>query len=98
MKKINAAVLFLLILFAVYSQQPDLTDDINVDDVTSDIVTAENAADDIDDNTDDVQIFYISALSKEDDPFAHYNPRLFWKSDNYQKTLIRNRNPFFFYR
>lgn len=96
MKKINAAVLFLLILFAAYSQQPDLTDDINVDDVTSDIVTAENAADDIDDNTDDVQIFYISALSKEDDPFAHYNPRLFWKSDNYQKTLIRNRNPFFF--
>lgn len=95
MKKISLSVVFLLILFAVYAQQPDLTDDMNVDDVTSDVAAAEGVTD-ISDNTDDVQRFYISTLPKEDDPFAHYNPKLFWKSDNYQKTLIRNRTPFFF--
>lgn len=96
MKKISLSVLFLLILFAVYSQQLDLIDDMKSEDVTSDMMAVEDVTDDIDDNTDDVQNFYISTLSKEDDPFAHYNPRLFWKSNNYQKTLIRNRTPFFF--
>lgn len=96
MKKISISVLFLLIFSVAYSQQFDLTDDMNVVDLTSDIAAAEDLTDDIGDNTDDVQAFYISALPKEDDPFAHYNPRLFWKSDNYQKTLIRNRQPFFF--
>lgn len=89
MKKASLSVLFLLILFSAYSQLPDLTDDINIADLTSDTA-------DLTDDTDDTQKFYVSALSEEDDPFAHYNPRLFWKSDNYQKTLVRNRNPFFF--
>lgn len=99
MKKASLFVLFLLIIFAAYPQLPDLTDDITSDmavaDSTSDPVES-NIANDGVDNTDDVRQFYVSALSKEDDPFAHYNPRLFWESDNYQKTLVRNRNPFFF--
>lgn len=91
MRKLNVLILFLLVVFTTYSQQEDSTSDLI--DVTSDVL---DVTDDVAEETVQEKTFYTSTLSSEDDPFAHYNPRQFWKTNNYQKTLIRNRIPFFF--
>ena len=89
-KKVNILVLFLFVVFVSYSQQSDSND------VTSDLAVVSEATNDIVVDTTQEDTFYVSTLSEEDDPFAHYNPRLFWKSNGYQKTLVCNRIPFFF--
>jgi hypothetical protein len=89
-KKVNILVLFLFVMFVSYSQQSDSND------VTSDLAVVSEATNDIVVDTTQEDTFYVSTLSEEDDPFAHYNPRLFWKSNGYQKTLVCNRIPFFF--
>ena len=80
MRKLNVLILFLLVVFTTYSQQEDSTSDLI--DVTSDVL---DVTDDVAEETVQEKTFYTSTLSSEDDPFAHYNPRQFWKTNNYQK-------------
>ena len=70
-KKVNILVLFLFVVFVSYSQQSDFSD------VTSDLSVVSETTDDIVVDTTQEDTFYVSTLSEEDDPFAHYNPRLF---------------------